>query len=408
MFVLTPHTRARPSLPQWQAGAYLISLVVGIASIAWPYTRVLLMALSLVAPPSLLSASSCEGVLLLLDATGKLAMMDFVMLSLLIVAFSLDIPLPSADASSAPVAMPTADATSLSPDFLIVQVRVMARLFYLFLPGAVGVSLFTSHLLLSSQRAATAGSVHAASAASDGKLTRLALCRHEFARMPLTGHRALLPRWVRISVPALLLGCAAVILFAGTALPSFTLRFDGAVGLLLAQPTRTYSLIEVAALLPSNTGPHESSTIAWILTSILFATVIAAPFVLVVVLVYLWITPMTITRQAAVLRLAERLYAWSCLDVFLVTIVLGLNQLPQYAVFMIGDECERLFPDHLLEYFAPLIPGRPTCIELVPTLEAGAWVLLASVGSATVVGLLVMHAARRTLSDRGAALLRSS
>ena len=50
----------------------------------WPFFRVLLMLLSLLAPPSLLSAGTCEGLLLFVDATGKWAMIDFVMLSLLI------------------------------------------------------------------------------------------------------------------------------------------------------------------------------------------------------------------------------------------------------------------------------------------------------------------------------------
>lgn len=85
------------------------------------------------------------------------------------------------------------------------------------------------------------------------------------------------------------------------------------------------------------------------------------------------------------------------IDVFTLTVVTGLHQLPQYAVFMLGDECKPIDPS--LPYFADLIVGDSTCLDLVPNLEAGCYVLLLVTVVGVGCGLFVTHVASRAVSE---------
>ena len=400
-----------------KAKQYLVGIVVGIASLSWPYCRIAIMAGCLFARPSSLTPDRCETLLRLVDATGKWAMIDYVMLSLLSVAFKLDVPIPPPD--------PTGEPGGDDP-FLLVQLRVMARINYVAFPLSVAVSILASHLLLSLQRSAQgagervvagvrggadagAGVSSSAGASSQpllvlggGPSARIALCRHRFVRMPLVGagRRRALPRFVRVGVPLALLACSITLLYSATCMPAFTITFDGLVGVLLQERSHTYPLIAMGTELVRAAGPKCSDLVAWVMVCITFGPIILISILYVAALVFLWIVPLSLSKQWATLRTAERLYAWSGLDVFCLTIIVGLRSVPQYAIFMLGDECNRIDP--LLPYFSPLIPGSPKCLDLKPELHLGAWLLLGSTLAYVSIGFFVLHAARRAVAEREA------
>ena len=133
--------------------AYLIGTIVAL-SCYWPFVRLGVLALCLLAPPCVLPPRRCERLLCVLDATAKWAMVDFVMLSLLIIAFQLDVAIPT----------PTADAPV---PMLAMHVRVMALPWYPLLPVSIGLSLVLTHVALLLQRASTAAEDPSVAAADD-------------------------------------------------------------------------------------------------------------------------------------------------------------------------------------------------------------------------------------------------
>lgn len=401
----------------WQAKAYLIGAVVGACSASWPYLRMLIMAAALVAPPSLLPAHQCERLLRLVNATGKLAMIDFMMLTLLMVAFRLDVALP-----------PPHNTTGRSGAdvFMEVDIRVRAVPLYLILPLSIAISILTSHWMLALQRASTvdgtgSGSrthklasemgVHDTSTAVDPRdgchtPRRCAVRSHRFASQgwcwSSSHDGGRLPPLLRDGAPLLLVVCSIALLVSVTMLPAFTLRFDGLVGAALANPSTTYRLLDIGILLPGAAGPDASRATTYALTLILFVFVMGVPFLWTGCLLTLWLCPLAARSQRRLLCATERLFAWSLIDVFILTIVCGLSQLPLYATFMLGDECKAIDP--LLAYFAPIIPGRPTCIDLRPSLEPGCFVILVSVVVSTGLGLHMLHMCGSAVAERAASI----
>ena len=56
----------------------------------------------------------------------------------------------------------------------------------------------------------------------------------------------------------------------------------------------------------------------------------------------LWFHPLTVTVQRQVMVLGEVLYAWSCMEVFLVAIAAACLELPTFALFIIGSRCTEI------------------------------------------------------------------
>ena len=153
----------------------------------------------------------------------------------------------------------------------------------------------------------------------------------------------------------------------------------------------------------------------------LVCLVLIAPLLWLLLLGLLWAAPLRASSQRSLLRAAERCFAWAALDVFVLTtlhpnpnpnphphphprphphphphphpnlhphpnpnpnpsphpnpnqvltLLAGLSQLPQYAQFMLGGECDGV--DALLAaHFAVLLPGAPTCFGVATRLRAG-------------------------------------
>mmetsp|Transcript_35852 Transcript_35852/g.102490 ORF Transcript_35852/g.102490 Transcript_35852/m.102490 type:complete len:115 (+) Transcript_35852:3-347(+) len=76
----------------------------------------------------------------------------------------------------------------------------------------------------------------------------------------------------------------------------------------------------------------------------------------------------------------------------MVSIMAGVLEIRQFALFIIGDKCDGL--DALVEKIPPIasrVPGRVTCFDVESELKAGFFVLLVAVIVSTVVGNIVMH-----------------
>ena len=436
------------------AGVYIVCGVVGAASAVWPYLRLVLLLLCLYVPPSRLSPIACERMLRFCDAMGKFALVDFVMLNLLTVVFRLDASLPvngnyTNATSGGSLGDEDEDASSDADaaPFFSVSVRVSEMTWYLCFPIAICMSLVISHVLLALQRASTTplpyhrapppgppphhsnrvsttssignvdaeGGINAADKASGAhphqhqhqhqhqllqrqqsqqRLHAAPLCDEPFAR--LLCFRGRLPWLVRRGVAPLLLALGFLVVYSVAFLPAFTVTMEGLVATLLppeaAAATRT--LLTVGLELPRSAG-HAAGSSPFMVSAaeiIFICVLLVLPLAWLALLALLWAAPLTAAQQRRVVRAAERCFAWAAPDVFVLTIIAGLAQLPKYAQFMLGDECDGL-NDVLSAHFAELLPGQPVCLAIVPQLRIGCYVLLPTLLVATPLGYFVLHAA---------------
>ena len=134
----------------------------------------------------------------------------------------------------------------------------------------------------------------------------------------------------------------------------------------------------------------------WIeVTYYLFA--LGMPFTCLIVMMTLFVTPLTVKSQSRLFVLAEIANAWSAMEVFVVSIIAALLEIQQFAAFIIGDKCDTI--NALLAKSAKidlLLDGDDTCFDVIATLGPDSVYLFAGAALSTTVcwGMLKMgHAA---------------
>ena len=110
---------------------------------------------------------------------------------------------------------------------------------------------------------------------------------------------------------------------------------------------------------------------------------------------------MSYRAQKTIYVAAEIMYAWACLDVFIISILAAVLEISQFARFMVGDKCDIIDPI-VKKLFAnePLIKGHETCFDVVTTLNEGSWYLFSAAVAHTIATLLVNFFARKALNER--------
>ena len=198
--------------------------------------------------------------------------------------------------------------------------------------------------------------------------------------------------WVRYFVTVVLVVCAIGLLF-GAFIDSFAFEMKGLATLVLGNKTsQPYSLISVgnvSSLLVPEANPSAVFGYYFLQTSY-YAFALAVPVLYLVVLLLMWVVPMTLTAQHKVFVFSEMLAAWSAVDVFILSIVVALLELPQYVSFIVGDKCDLVDP--ITAQFPWLVPDGDThCFDVSTTLKSGCWVLT----TATVVYLTTSYTLTR-------------
>jgi len=396
----------------WAAGLYPFSLVVALMSGVWPYAKLMLMLWCWWAPASCMPSRRCEQLLCTVDALGKWALLDFDMMMMMAVAFRLHLSLPAGDDDD------------VAP--LDVRVQVTPRFGIFGYLSACLLSLATSNALLALQRravvaaaaaAAAEGSDLAARAAREGRPSPCEL--GEVARPPRHAVRAYrfgslrgdgvapLPAAAQLGVAAALLGCGLAIGY-GASVETFSIELGGLVGALMGpeHATRSYSVVSLGAALPyisSRAAPMSLNFFA----CLFLCVCLVLPLLWLLLLALLWLLPLRPATQRRLLVAAEVAQAWAALDVFLLTVLVSLFSLEQYAQFLLGDECDGLNTLLARQYFAPLVHGDARCFEVHNTFGAGMWILCAASLVQMALGNVVMHASRAALDDHERHLGRS-
>jgi hypothetical protein len=174
----------------------------------------------------------------------------------------------------------------------------------------------------------------------------------------------------------------------GANITAATFRFGGLVGWLLPEDKRPFTLVTLGLQLTEDaldqkSASHHASQILY------FLFALAVPLLQQVCFVGLWCTPLRRRTQRAMYYVTEIVRAWSSLEVFVLSVILAVLQLPLLAKFIVGDKCDAI-NDLLADFFDKALEGDDTCFSVETHLDTGIWVLLASsVVCAIYTGMLL-------------------
>ena len=170
----------------------------------------------------------------------------------------------------------------------------------------------------------------------------------------------------KLVVCMVLVGCILAVL-GGTFLHTITFEFKGLTAYLMKDPIESYSLVDIGVDMPSASGVPNNFGVRFIeLAYFLFALVM--PLAFLGTLLCLWVTPMSLGLQRAVVVLAEMFNAWNALDVFVVSIIASVLEIQQFAKFLVGDACD-LMNKYLEEFMMDELEGDPKCFDVVSHLD---------------------------------------
>ena len=393
----------------WSAGVYPLAVLIAFFSGAWPYIKLILMFASWVLPPKVLPLRPRETILRVVDALGKWSLIDSYVMTLMIVAFRYHIVFPVAD---------PADPNGPPPSY--VDVVVDARVGFVLFVLATMLSLVLGHVILAVHRAtesapaggaeagqekrAAGGNVNAEVAtyggedAGDDSLARANIALRSVA---FKGKKENV--FMQVLITALLVVSVVLVCF-GISIQSLAYDVRGLVGWLFElmdiQRRTEYSLVETGAHVLSSTA-NPSSFTAVLIVVIFFATAVVFPLLHLIVLIFIWLAPLTLKAQRRIFVLAEVLNAWSALDVYVVSCLAALLQLRQFALWIVGDSCDFINP-FIEKHLGSVVPGDPVCFDLVAKLDSGSWVLLAACIIYDAVSIVVMNKCHKALETRKA------
>ena len=150
--------------------------------------------------------------------------------------------------------------------------------------------------------------------------------------------RVTLTTLARVVIVISLVFVAAMVLF-GDFLNTLQFNFVGLTGLLLQDGSVvTYSFISLGQSYPSSTGFADQAGPQMIM-AMYFIFGVIMPVALVILMAILWFVPLTLVRQQQLIVLTEIANAWSAIDVFTLSVLVCLLQLPLVRPFPLPFTC---------------------------------------------------------------------
>ena len=361
-----------------KAGVYFLAVIVAVFSGFWPYLKLILMMISFALPASILNKKKREIILMILDATGKWSILDSYVLILMLVAFHFHIEFPVTEQSEIEKGS-------------IIDVFVYAAYGFLTLILGTVISLCLSHIITHLNR-----SLDEHPDQNKGEKAESYTALITLAESKLLGKKLF-----RIIISFLLFS-TLILVIIGSFITSFSFYFHGLAGYALdlfeIAPHREYSVIQLGLSVPESYEDPNDKVIRF--TQIIyFLTVFVIPISTLLNIMFLWFVPLPRRIQKILYSMAEILNAWSCLDVFVLSIIAAILQISQFTEFIVGDKCDSINPI-IKKYFSDTLDGHNTCFEVKAYLESGCWMLFAATIIFYVVTYVVMKICRKALDER--------
>jgi len=158
-------------------------------------------------------------------------------------------------------------------------------------------------------------------------------------------------------------------------------------------------VLSLTAEVPGSAQEPNSFTVRF--TQIIFImTAFIVPVLHIASMMILWLVPLTRKIQHYFYYACEVLSAWSCVDVFIISIIAACLEIQQFAGFMVGDKCDFLIP-YLENYLADFVGEYLSCFEVIATLESGCYVLFIGTIIHTANYMIFNRVSEAALRTRG-------
>jgi Paraquat-inducible protein A len=250
--------------------------------------------------------------------------------------------------------------------------------------------------------------VVASSLLSDSPTERL--YQHTYSR-PHRGESDKLTTRRGVNTMLIVTGFAlSILVLVGCIIPSFSLEVLGMVGIMVEsghgfnEATVQHSVFSVIKLLfeqAAFTGRTADYIGLGTLSVVLVATVLMVPIALAVVLLYMWMQPLSTRRRNRCEVLLEALQAWQYADVFLVSVVVASWQLGPVSVFMVNAYCGALDETFAqLVYYGIMKEEDAQCFQVTSKVETGAFVMAAGAVLLALLNTFIMRAVGQYFRDK--------
>lgn len=372
----------------WQAHAYPLSIIVAFMSGIWTYLKLILVGILFWASPTQFSVRRRGLWLRVLDATGKWCLVDTQMLIILMVALHFDVVLPSSEPDRPPLVEAQVETTpEIGVDTFLLATLSSILLAHIVLhlhrttarreerartrhyarelagaalgmlgtpstpPAAGTTTAFHSGTGRSAASAAaragnTFGAAPLKPTAVLSPLPAGGVIRVHATRFTSLGPRTGLPGFgdtsdnssyeplgeqlpagMRLLVPPCLVA-SVVFMGVGMFMTSFTLHVRGLVGSALgpAGAQTSYSMISLCVEMSKVSTLAPAAVLLFFQVTLIF-TAVLAPLLWPVVLLAVWALPLRPRALRSLLMLAETVFAWAMLDVFVVIVAASLLEL---------------------------------------------------------------------------------
>ncbi|KAK8866719.1 hypothetical protein M9Y10_009686 [Tritrichomonas musculus] len=359
----------------WKAGTYVLSLIVLCMSCIWPYSKLILMFIVWFIPATILHRVHRERILRLLDELGKWSLLDSYFMIMMVVSFHfiLTFPIVNQDAI-------------VDPN--IVYVWVLPCYGFIGLIGGTIYSLALSHIICYLDRHVNKPENQKE---VDEQKSKKKVC--VFTRQNISTKIILI----------IFLLCQLIVFCIGISCNSFSFEFVGLTGWaldILKIPNKShYTVIQLAYKFPTGCEFPNSASVRFIQV-IYWITAIIVPMLHILGLAATLLFPMNLKQLDFMYNAIEILYAWSCLDVFVVSLIVTMFQITRFTNWMVGDRCD--FIDEILKLFfnhEKYIEGHYKCFEVLTVFEKGTFLLVSAAVINTIAHVWINILTRRVLKN---------
>ena len=362
----------------WKAKVYPLSILIAFFSGIWPYLKLILMLISFITPSSIINKNKRSTILMILDATGKWSILDSYVMILMLVAFQFHVVFPKSESV---------------PENSVVDVYVDAAYGFVTLLMGTCLSLALSHIITHLHRGLDEHPDENKGEKAESFKSLISFVEIKNPKINIL--------YFKIFITSLLfitLGCVIV----GVSLLSFSFKFLGLAGyglhLLDIKTEREYSVLDLGKQMPEASERPNSFTIRFT-QLIYFLTILIFPICHLLTVIILWLVPLSRKIQKCIYTICEIFNAWSCIDVFVISIIAAIVEISQFAAFIVGDKCDFINP-FLEKFFDKTLNGHDTCFEVEAYLQSGCWILFAAAIMYFIGSMVVMKVCRNALYER--------
>lgn len=355
----------------WEAKSYFLSILICVLSCLWPYTKLVIMVIVWMLPSTILKVHIRSRILRVLDELGKWSLLDSYVMTLMLIAFHIKLDFPIVNTED--IHKPT-----------FINIWVYPGYGFITLILGTLMSLAISHIICIMNRKAK----------KYNKEEKVSTIKKGVYK---TQH------WALNLLCVIFIFIAFSFFTFGILIKSSSFDFAGLAGWLidlLDKPTKkAYSIIDLGVGIP-DAAEFPNSFGVRITQFIFFIVTVVVPYVHMVFLVILLFVPMTKKVLLNFYYFCETLYAWSCLDVFIISILATVLEIGQLTSFLVADKCDFIQP--IIEKFFSqeyLVKGHEKCFVVITRVLPGSYFLIVATVFHTLATIWINIKARKLSKD---------